>query len=58
MVIEHGLSNLERLEDLNENTRAFGLVLKEYRDRQPIQYNFYRDMILRLDDYNKKKVLD
>ena len=58
MVIEHGLSNLERLEDLNENTRAFGLVLKEYRDRQPIQYNFYRDLILRLDDSNKKKVLD
>ena len=57
-VIEVGLSNLERLEDLNENTRAFGLVLKEYRDRQPIQYNFYRDLILRLDDSNKKKVLD
>ena len=57
-VIEVGLSNLERLEDLNENTRAFGLVLKEYRDRQPIQYNFYRDLILRLDDSNRKKVLD
>ena len=57
-VIEVGLSNLERLEDLNENTRAFGRVLKEYRDRQPIQYNFYRDLILRLDDSNRKKVLD
>ena len=57
-VIEFGLSNLERLEDLNENTRAFGLVLKEYRDRQPLQYDFYKDLILRLDDSNRKKVLD
>ena len=57
-VIEVGLSNLERLENLNENTRAFGLVLREYRNRQPIQYNFYRDLILRLDDSDKKKVLD
>lgn len=58
MLIENGITNLERLEDLNESTRTFALELQEYRERNPLQYGFYKYCLVNLDDKTRRDVLD
>lgn len=58
MLIENGITNITRLEDLNESTRIFAQELLEYKERQPLQYSFYRYLLTNMDDDTRKAVLD
>lgn len=53
-VFTHGLSDLPRL----ESTVNYEKVLAEYRGRNPVQYNFYRHIMISMTDKTKSKVLD